>query len=193
MTVSVRAAAAGPPPLTGASMSAMPRAAACFASVDDGVGMDGGMDRDATAGAHGWNELVAHLPACLHRRRRRRRRARSARPTQRRSLLFRAAVSANGASASARRAHSMSGKPDSTMRRAIGPPWLPRPMKPTVSSSHASACGDAAIDRNDRAVIAASPHPMRETQSCPPRRRLRPCRAIRCSASSASSRCRRAS
>jgi len=36
-----------------------------------------------------------------------------------------AAVSANGSSEAGRRAHSVSGKPASAIRRAIGPPWLP--------------------------------------------------------------------
>ena len=43
-----------------------------------------------------------------------------------------AAVSVNGPSDSGRRAQMVSGYPLSTMRRAIGPPWLPSPMKPTL-------------------------------------------------------------
>ena len=39
-------------------------------------------------------------------------------------------VSANGSSVAGRRAHSVSGKPAPAIRRAIGAPWLPRPMKP---------------------------------------------------------------
>ena len=44
-----------------------------------------------------------------------------------------AAVSSKGTRLCGRRAHSVSGKPPSTMRRAIGAPWLPNPMKPTLS------------------------------------------------------------
>ena len=40
-------------------------------------------------------------------------------------------VSANGSSDAGRRAHSVVGKPASTIRPAIGPPWLPKPMNPT--------------------------------------------------------------
>nr|WP_262402925.1 hypothetical protein [Actinomadura sp. CNU-125] len=44
-----------------------------------------------------------------------------------------APVSANGSTVCGRRAHSVVGRPASTIRRAIGPPWLPRPMNPTRS------------------------------------------------------------
>ena len=46
-----------------------------------------------------------------------------------------AAVSANGSRVSGRRAQMVSGWPASTMRRAIGAPWLPRPMNPTRITS----------------------------------------------------------
>ena len=45
-------------------------------------------------------------------------------------LAVLAAVPANGASVSGRRAHSVSGNPPSMILRAIGAPWLPSPMNP---------------------------------------------------------------
>src|SRR5262249_17838272 len=46
-----------------------------------------------------------------------------------------AEVSAKGSTDSGRRAQIVSGCPDSTMRRAMGPPWFPRPMKPARIST----------------------------------------------------------
>jgi hypothetical protein len=55
-----------------------------------------------------------------------------------------AGVPANGPNDAGLRAHSVRSKPPSLIRRAIGAPWLPSPMKPTRMTrpfrNHGSAC-----------------------------------------------------
>src|SRR5579859_1045270 len=77
-------------------------------------------------------------------------------PSSARLAAASAPSSLKGARASARRAHTTRGNPDAAMRRAIGPPWLPKPMKPTRALVMALSCGHAAVDVDASAVIAPS-------------------------------------